>query len=97
MSNLVTLDRGKIFFNKAKKARILRQKTTWENIQTYPQEDWAQILLEIWPDNLPQYIFNHAPQDVIDEYLEYHLRGIVTQKGMLSLNQFIKENQSNEE
>ena len=38
-----------------------------------------------------------SPEYIIDEYLEYHLRGIVTQKGMLSLNQFIKENQSNEE
>lgn len=38
-----------------------------------------------------------SPEYIIDEYLEYHLRGIVTQQGMLSLNQFIKENQSNEE
>lgn len=38
-----------------------------------------------------------APEYIIDEYLEYHLRGIVTEKGMQHLNQFLKENQSNEE
>lgn len=33
---------------------------------------------------------------VADEYLEYHLRGIVTEKGLLTLRKFIKENQSDE-
>lgn len=32
-----------------------------------------------------------------DEFLEYHLRGIVTEEGLKSLNKFIKEYQSNEE
>lgn len=30
---------------------------------------------------------------ITDEFLEYHLRGIVTQEGLLVLNKFIKENQ----
>lgn len=34
---------------------------------------------------------------ITDEYLEYHLRGIVTPKGALSLNRFIKENRLDEE
>lgn len=33
---------------------------------------------------------------ITNEYLEYHLRGIVTSEGLLSLNTFIKENQLNE-
>lgn len=32
-----------------------------------------------------------------DEFLEYHLRGIVTEEGLKNLNKFIKEYQSNEE
>lgn len=31
-----------------------------------------------------------------DEYLEYHLRGIVTEKGLLTLRKFINENQSDD-
>lgn len=34
---------------------------------------------------------------ITDEYLEYHLRGIVTKEGLKSLNKFIQENQSDEE
>ena len=34
---------------------------------------------------------------ITDEYLEYHLRGIVTPEGALSLNRFIKENRLDEE
>ncbi len=34
---------------------------------------------------------------ITDEFLEYHLRGIVTQQGLLSLNRFIKENQTDDE
>ncbi|QAA82500.1 TetR/AcrR family transcriptional regulator [Aequorivita sp. H23M31] len=34
---------------------------------------------------------------IADEYLEYHLRGIVTPQGLLSLNRFIKENQTDDE
>ncbi len=34
---------------------------------------------------------------ITDEYLEYHLRGIVTPEGLKSLNKFIKENQTDEE
>lgn len=34
---------------------------------------------------------------ITDEYLEYHLRGIATKEGLLSLNRFIKENQSDDE
>lgn len=34
---------------------------------------------------------------ITDEYLEYHLRGIVTKEGLESLKRFIKENQSDEE
>ena len=33
---------------------------------------------------------------ITNEYLEYHLRGIVTPEGLLSLNKFIKENQPDE-
>lgn len=32
---------------------------------------------------------------ITEEYLEYHLRGIVTKEGFQTLNKFIKENQSN--
>lgn len=31
-----------------------------------------------------------------EEYLEYHLRGIVTPEGLITLNKFIKEHQTNE-
>lgn len=31
-----------------------------------------------------------------EEYLEYHLRGIVTSKGLATLNKYIKEHQSND-
>ena len=31
-----------------------------------------------------------------EEYLEYHLRGIVTADGLMTLNKFIKEHQSND-
>src|SRR5690554_378026 len=34
---------------------------------------------------------------IADEYLEYHLRGIVTEKGLLTLRKFIKENQSDDQ
>jgi len=33
---------------------------------------------------------------VTEEYLEYHLRGIVTPEGFLTLKKFIKENQTND-
>lgn len=33
---------------------------------------------------------------VTEEYLEYHLRGIVTKEGFQTLNKFIKDNQPNE-
>lgn len=33
---------------------------------------------------------------VTDEYLEYHLRGIVTTEGFLTLKKFIKDNQNDE-
>ena len=33
---------------------------------------------------------------ITEEYLEYHLRGIVTKEGFQTLNKFIKDNQSNE-
>ncbi len=33
---------------------------------------------------------------ITDEYLEYHLRGIVTKEGFLTLNKFIKDNQPDE-
>ena len=38
----------------------------------------------------------YSAKYITDEYLEYHLRGIVTQEGLNSLNRFIKENQSDE-
>lgn len=33
---------------------------------------------------------------ITDEFLEYHLRGIVTPKGLLELNKFLQENQSDD-
>ena len=33
---------------------------------------------------------------LMDDYLEYHLRGIVTEKGLIKLNQIIKKNNQNE-
>jgi len=33
---------------------------------------------------------------LLEEYLEYHLRGIVTEKGLNKLNQIIKKNKENE-
>lgn len=33
---------------------------------------------------------------VTEEYLEYHLRGIVTPQGFITLNKFIKEHQTND-
>ncbi len=34
---------------------------------------------------------------ITDEYLEYHLRGIVTEKGLSTLRKFIKENHSDDQ
>ncbi|HLV92216.1 MAG TPA: TetR/AcrR family transcriptional regulator [Aequorivita sp.] len=34
---------------------------------------------------------------IVDEYLEYHLRGIVTEKGLIRLRKFIKENLSDDQ
>ncbi|MBK5212224.1 MAG: TetR/AcrR family transcriptional regulator [Flavobacteriaceae bacterium] len=34
---------------------------------------------------------------ITEEYLEYHLRGIVTPEGLSTLNQFIKEHQTNDQ
>ncbi len=34
---------------------------------------------------------------ITDEYLEYHLRAIVTEEGLKTLNRFIKENQPNDQ
>ena len=39
----------------------------------------------------------YSAKYITDEYLEYHLRGIVTTKGALSLNRFINENRIDEE
>lgn len=39
----------------------------------------------------------YSTKYITDEYLEYHLRGIVTPEGDLSLNRFIKENRLDEE
>lgn len=39
----------------------------------------------------------YSSKYVADEYLEYHLRGIVTEKGLLTLRKFIKENQSDDQ
>ncbi|MBT0607805.1 TetR/AcrR family transcriptional regulator [Aequorivita echinoideorum] len=36
-----------------------------------------------------------SKQFVTEEYLEYHLRGIVTEKGYLTLNKYIKEQHTN--
>ena len=33
---------------------------------------------------------------ITEEYLEYHLRGIVTPEGFLTLKRFIKEHQTND-
>lgn len=38
-----------------------------------------------------------SPKYITDEYLEYHLRGIVTPEGIISLKRFIKDNQTDEE
>lgn len=38
----------------------------------------------------------YSAKYITDEYLEYHLRGIVTKEGLNSLNRFIKENQFDE-
>ena len=35
-------------------------------------------------------------QQLVENYLEYHLRGIVTKKGLLKLNQIIIKNKTNE-
>ena len=35
-------------------------------------------------------------QQLVENYLEYHLRGIVTKKGLSNLNQIIKNNKTNE-
>ncbi len=37
-----------------------------------------------------------STQFITDEYLEYHIRGIVTPEGFLTLKKFIKENQTND-
>jgi|SRR5690554_527285 len=42
-------------------------------------------------------INKYSTKYITDEYLEYHLRGIVTPQGALSLNRFIKENRLDEE
>lgn len=39
---------------------------------------------------------NYSAKFITDEYLEYHLRGIVTLEGLERLYNFIKENQSDE-
>lgn len=35
-------------------------------------------------------------QHLVEEYLEYHLRGIVTEKGLSKLNQILNKNKTNE-
>jgi AcrR family transcriptional regulator len=37
-----------------------------------------------------------SPKYLTEEYLEYHLRGIVTEKGLSTLKKFIKEHQTND-
>ncbi len=37
-----------------------------------------------------------STQFLTEEYLEYHIRGIVTPEGFLTLNKFIKEHQTND-
>ncbi len=39
---------------------------------------------------------NFQKQQLVEEYLEYHLRGIVTEKGLSKLNQILNKNQTNE-
>ena len=39
---------------------------------------------------------NFKNQELMENYLEYHLRGIVTEKGLTKLNQIINKNQTNE-
>ncbi len=39
----------------------------------------------------------YSSKYIADEYLEYHLRGIVTEKGLLTLRKFINENQSDDQ
>lgn len=39
----------------------------------------------------------YSSKYIADEYLEYHLRGIVTEKGLSTLRKFIKENQSDDQ
>lgn len=66
MSTLIQMDPKKSLFDKTKKARILRQKKTWEAIQQAPEEEWAFLINEEWPDRLPNYIIDHAPFEVIE-------------------------------
>ncbi len=42
------------------------------------------------PDRFPK-------EQLMEDYLEYHLRGVVTKEGLKVLNQFIQNQQSNEE
>ncbi|SRX72313.1 HTH-type transcriptional repressor KstR2 [Aequorivita antarctica] len=46
-----------------------------------------------------QYLFpieKFSTKFLTEEYLEYHLRGIVTEEGLLTLKKFIKEHQTND-
>ena len=69
MSNLLTFHPGKISFDKKKKARISRQKKFLEDLQNVPKDERAERLFDKWPRQLPNYIFDHAPSDVIDDYM----------------------------
>ena len=39
---------------------------------------------------------NHSMNALVNAYLEYHLRGICTEKGIAILTEFLKENTSNQ-
>lgn len=39
---------------------------------------------------------SYSSKYLTEEYLEYHLRGIVTEKGLTTLKKFIKEHQTND-
>ncbi len=45
-------------------------------------------------DLFPEELF--SANELLDYYLEYHIRGIVTKKGLTTLNQIIKKNNKNE-
>lgn len=47
-------------------------------------------------DQNPFPLEKFSTQFLTEEYLEYHIRGIVTPEGFLTLNKFIKEHQTND-